>query len=471
MTRVLTAAEMRAIDARTIAAGLPELVLMENAAHRVVEVLEREFAPLGKQRIVIFAGKGNNGGDGLAIARLLHSRFAPPALDVVLTGEPQHPQAALLRASGFTAIHATIPERARRATLVIDALLGTGLTGPAREPYAAAIAEINTGFPLARVVAVDLPSGMDADTGRAAGAVVRADFSVTFTAPKRAHLLGHGLGRVTVAPIGTPEAMLAEIALLRNEPNGWRHLLAPRPVEGHKGTFGHVLAIGGAAGKAGAIGMTGLAALRMGAGLVTVATSAPVLPAPELMTTPLAGDWPLAGKDSVALGPGLGADPRVAGLVRDCPLPLVVDADGLNALAGALPAACAGPRVFTPHPGEMARLLGRPVDERLADARALAAATGAIVVLKGHRTVIATPGGLAALNPTGTPAMATAGSGDILTGLLAALLATAPPWEATLAAVYLHGLAGELAAAALTERCVIATDLLAYLPEAIRRCA
>lgn len=379
MTKVLTAAEMRAIDARTIAAGLPEIVLMENAAHRVVEVLEREFAPLGEQRIVIFAGKGNNGGDGLAIARLLHSRFAPPALDVVLAAEP-HPQVALLRASGFTAIHATIPERARRATLVIDALLGTGLTGPAREPYATAIAEINTGFPLARVVAVDLPSGMDADTGRAAGAVVRADFSVTFTAPKRAHLLGHGLGRVTVAPIGTPAAMLDEIALLRNEPNGWRHLLAPRPVEGHKGTFGHVLAIGGAAGKAGAIGMTGLAALRMGAGLVTVATSAPVLPTPELMTTPLDGDWPLDGKSSVALGPGLGAEPRVVALVRDCPLPLVVDADGLNALAGALPAACAGPRVFTPHPGEMARLLGRPVGDRLADARDLAAATGAIVV-------------------------------------------------------------------------------------------
>ncbi len=470
MTKILTAAEMRAIDARTIEAGLPDLVLMENAAHRVVEVLEREFAPLDQQRIVIFAGKGNNGGDGLAIARLLHSRFAPRALDVVFAAEP-HPQHTLLRASGFTAIHTAIPAHARLATLVIDALLGTGLSGPAREPYASSIHEINTGFPLARVVAVDLPSGMDADTGLAAGAVVRADFSVTFTAPKRAHLLGQGLGRITVSPIGTPAAMLDEIALLRNEPNGWRHLLAPRPVEGHKGSFGHVLAIGGAAGKAGAIGMTGLAALRMGAGLVTVATSAPTLPTPELMTSPLDAAWPLAGKDSIALGPGLGADPRGPALVRDCPLPLVVDADGLNALAGNLPAACAGPRVFTPHPGEMARLLGRPVGDRLADARSLADATGAIVVLKGHRSVIATPGGLAALNPTGTPAMATAGSGDILTGLLAALLATAPPWEATLAAVYLHGLAGELAAAARTERCVIATDLLEFLPEAIRRCA
>jgi hydroxyethylthiazole kinase-like uncharacterized protein yjeF len=470
MTKVLTAAEMRAIDARTIEAGIPDIVLMENAAHRVVEVLERHFAPLPDQRIVIFAGKGNNGGDGLAIARLLFSRFAPRALDVVLAAEA-HPQITLLRASGFTAIHDTIPPHARLATLVIDALLGTGLTGPAREPYASLIHEINTGFPLARVVSVDLPSGMNADTGAAVGAVVRADYSVTFTAPKRAHLLGHGLGQITVSPIGTPTSLLDEFTLLRNEPMAWRHLLAPRPAEGHKGTFGHVLAIGGAAGKAGAVGMTGLAALRMGAGLVTVATSAPTLPTPELMTTPLEADWPLAGKHSVALGPGLGLDPRVPAFVRDCPLPMVVDADGLNSLAAVMPAAFAGPRVFTPHPGEMARLLGRPVGDRIADARSLAAATGAIVVLKGHRTVIATPDGRAAINPTGSPAMATAGSGDILTGLLAALLATAPPWEATLAAVYLHGLAGELAAAELTERCVIATDLLRYLPEAIRRCA
>ncbi|OYW10890.1 MAG: NAD(P)H-hydrate dehydratase [Acidobacteriia bacterium 12-62-4] len=449
MTKVLTAAEMRAIDALTIAAGLPDLVLMENATHRVVEVLERHFAPLQQQRIVIFAGKGNNGGDGLAIARLLFSRFAPRALDVVLAAEP-HPQINLLR---------------------VDALLGTGLTGPAREPYATLIGEINSGFPLAQVVAVDLPSGMNADTGLAAGAVVRADFSVTFTAPKRAHLLGHGLGHVTVAPIGTPPSLMDEITLCQNEPIAWRHLLAPRPAEGHKGTFGHVLTIGGAAGKTGAIGMTGLAALRMGAGLVTVATSGATLPTPELMTVPLDAAWPVAGKHSVALGPGLGLDPRVPEFVRNCPLPMVVDADGLNSLASAMPAAFAGPRVFTPHPGEMARLLGRPVADRIADAQSLASATGAIVVLKGHRTIIASPDGRTAINPTGSPAMATAGSGDILTGLLAALLATAPPWESTLAAVYLHGLAGELAAAELTERCVIATDLLRFLPEAIRRCA
>ncbi len=470
MTKVLTAAEMRAIDARTIEAGLPDLVLMENAAHRVVEVLERHFASLAGQRIVIFAGKGNNGGDGLAIARLLFSRFAPRALDVVLAAEP-HAQVALLRASGFGSIHESIPAHARLATIVIDALLGTGVTGPAREPYASLIAEINTGFPLAKIVAVDLPSGMNADTGLADGAVVRADHSVTFTAPKRAHLLGHGLGQIIVSPIGTPPSFMDEITLCQNEPNAWRHLLARRSSEGHKGTFGHVLAVGGATGKTGAIGMTGLAALRMGAGLVTVATSAPMLPTPELMTAPLDGEWLTAGKNSVALGPGLGLHARVPAFVRDCPLPMVVDADGLNSLASAMPAAFAGPRVFTPHPGEMARLLGRPVSDRIADAQSLAITTGAIVVLKGHRTVIASPDGRAAINPSGSPAMATAGSGDILTGLLAALLATAPPWDATLAAVYLHGLAGELAASELTERCVIATDLLRFLPEAIRRCA
>ena len=471
--KIVTAAEMREIDARTIAAGLPDLVLMENAAHRVVELLERVFPSLATQRILIFAGKGNNGGDGLAIARILWTRFAPSALDVVIPIgiNAAHPQLALLRASGFTAIHTAIPTHVRTATIVIDALLGTGLSGPAREPYAAEIAEINSGFPLAKIVAVDLPSGMNADTGVAAGAVVRADYSVTFTAPKLAHLLGQGLGQITVSPIGTPTAMLDEIRLCENEPSLWRHLFAPRPVEGHKGTFGHVLCIGGAQGKTGAIAMTGLAALRMGAGLVTVATTATSLPTPELMTIPLADDWNALSYDSIAIGPGLGPDPFVPSFVAACPVPMVVDADGLSALADAMPTAFAGPRVFTPHPGEMARLLGRPVADRLADAQHFAATHGVIVVLKGHRTVIAHPDGRTALNPTGSPAMATAGSGDILTGLLAALLVRTDAWTATLAAVYLHGLCGELAAAELTESCVVATDLLRYLPEAIRRSA
>ena len=468
--KILTAAQMREIDARTIASGLPDLVLMENAAHRVVELLERVFPSLSTQRIVVFAGKGNNGGDGLAIARILWTRFAPLGLDVIIPGDA-HPQLALLRASGFTAIHHAVPTHARAATIVIDALLGTGLTGPAREPYAAAIAEINSGFPVAKIVAVDLPSGMNADTGLAAGAVVRAHYSVTFTAPKLAHLLGHGLGQITVSPIGTPAAMLDEIRLSENEPSLWRHLLAPRPVEGHKGSFGHVLCIGGAVGKTGAIAMTGLAALRMGAGLVTVATSAASLPSPELMTAPLSGDWNALTGDSIAIGPGLGPDPRVPAFVAQCPAPMVVDADALNSLVGAMPKAFAAPRVFTPHPGEMARLLGRPVADRLADAQQYATNQGVIVVLKGHRTVIAHPDGRTALNPTGSPAMATAGSGDILTGLLAALLARSDAWTATLAAVYLHGLCGELAAAELTESCVIATDLLRFLPEAIRRSA
>ena len=468
--KILTAAEMREIDALTMEAGLPELVLMENAAHRVVELLERVFPSLASQRIIVFAGKGNNGGDGLAIARILWTRFAPLALDVILPGDA-HAQLAVLRASGFSAIHTTIPPHSRTATIVIDALLGTGLTGPARDPYAAAIAAINAGFPLAKIVAVDLPSGMNADTGVAAGAVVRADYSVTFTAPKRAHLLGQGLGDITVSPIGTPAAMLDAICLSENEPSLWRHLFAPRLAEGHKGSFGHVLAIGGAVGKSGAIGMTGLAALRMGSGLVTVATSAAFLPSPELMTAPLSGNWNVLPGDSIAIGPGLGNDHRVRAFITECPRPMVVDADGLNSLSSEMPERFAAPRVFTPHSGEMARLLGRPVNDRLADAQQFAAAHGVIIVLKGHRTVIAHPDGRAAINPTGSPAMATAGSGDVLTGLVAALLARTDAWTAALAAVYLHGLCGELAAAELTESSVIATDLLRFLPEAIRRSA
>lgn len=472
--KILTALEMREIDARTIEAGLPELILMEGAAHRVVEQLHEHYAPLAHQRIVIFAGKGNNGGDGLAIARLLHTRFSPRALDVIVPAQA-HPQLTLLLAAGFppTSIHSELPPHASLATLVLDALLGTGLTGPPRPPYAEAIATINTAFPLAQIIAIDLPSGMNADTGLAAGPVVHAHRTITFTAPKRAHLLGENLGPVTVGQIGTPPAFLADCKLEENEPPLWRHLLAPRAPESHKGTYGHVLAIGGSPGKSGAIAMTGLAALRMGAGRVTVASSQTNLPYPELMSAALSDDWAALPHDSLALGPGLDpTDPRIPDFIQNAPAPMVVDADALNALAGQIPTWFAAPRVFTPHPGEMARLLGRPVADRIADAQDFAAAHNVILVLKGHRTVIAHPDGRTVINPTGSPAMATPGSGDILTGLLATLLAQADDaWDATLAAVYLHGLAGQLAAAELTEPCVIATDLLRFLPEAIRRCA
>jgi NAD(P)H-hydrate epimerase len=266
-------------------------------------------------------------------------------------------------------------------------------------------------------------------------------------------------------------------------------LLAPRPRSGHKGSFGHVLAIAGSRGKTGAAAMCGMAALRAGAGLVTVASEESAIPviaghAAELMTEPLSParlSAIVAHKDVVAIGPGLGADPETVAMVRsafaDLAQPMVVDADALNALAGSQWSGAGRLRVLTPHPGEMARLCERTTAQisadRLAAARSLATERQVVLVLKGERTLIAFPDGRVWINPTGTPAMGTGGTGDILTGMIAGFLGQFPnqPDQAVAAAVYLHGLSGELGAAALTEKCLNATDLLRYLPAALEECA
>jgi NAD(P)H-hydrate epimerase len=497
--KILTAAEMREVDRRTIALGIPGLILMENAAHRVVETLARECPPLNEQRILVFCGKGNNGGDGLAIARLLHVHIRPASLDVILAADPDEldgdaaANLAMLRAAGFEAVHTEVPDEARGASLIVDALLGTGLSGRARGRAAELIIELSFAFPGAKICAVDLPSGMASDSGHSNSPVALADFTVTFTAPKLCHALPPNCDRtgpLTIARIGSPDSLLDDIPRNWSDPADFASLLEPRAAAAHKGTFGHVLVIAGARSKPGAAAMAGLAALRAGAGLVTVASAASAISAiaahtPELMTVPLAetasgaiADQDLAGiidnKTIVAIGPGLGTEPETAALVRrliaETHQPMIVDADALNALAGFRWPGAAGPRIFTPHPGEMTRLQGRPVDDRMADAIDLARHLGVTVLLKGQRTIIAAPSGECWINPTGTPAMATAGAGDILTGLIAGLAAQHPARvnEATVAAAWLHGKAGELAAAELSELCVIATDLLRYLPAAIR---
>jgi NAD(P)H-hydrate epimerase len=279
---------------------------------------------------------------------------------------------------------------------------------------------------------------------------------------------------------------LDAIRLHTAEPADFRALLQPRPKDSNKGSYGHVLVVGGAHGKYGAAEMSGLSALRAGAGLVTVASSAPALRTLELMTEALPQTFEAlrktaARKTVIALGPGLGDDPEMVDLTRRCvaesPLPMVVDADGLNALAGSDWHAGSHFRVITPHPGEMARLCGVSIADvqadRLGIARSTAALHGTVVVLKGHRTIVAFPDGRTWINPTGSPSMATGGTGDILTGLVAGVLGQFPDRQdaAVLAAVYLHGLCGELGAAGLGEKCLIATDLLTYLPEAMRICA
>ena len=502
--KVLSAAQMREVDRRTIEMGIPGVVLMENAGHRVVELLAEKFAPLAAQRIVVLCGKGNNGGDGMVVARQLFTRCEVRALHVVLLAAPEELKGdaaqnyRMLQVCGCP-VTREIPVAARLATIVVDALLGTGISGSASGAMLDAIREINRGFPLAQVVAVDIPSGMPSDSGQPTGEQARADYTVTFTAPKPAHVLApncDAVGELRVGAIGSPPAMFDaddSIWLSLVEPAMFGRVLAPRARAGHKGTYGHVLAIAGSRGKTGAAAMCGMAALRAGAGLVTVASEESAIPviaghAAELMTAPLASGqlWGevekvAEKKDVIAIGPGLGDDPEVVALVRrafaEFAQPMVTDADALNALAGTAWSGSGRLRVLTPHPGEMARLCGKSTAEISADRVSAARGSGHRAAghlgAEGERTLIAFADGRVWINPTGTPAMGTGGTGDILTGMLAGLLGQFPknPDEAIAAAVYLHGLAGELGAAVLTEKCLNATDLLRYLPAALEECA
>jgi NAD(P)H-hydrate epimerase len=357
-----------------------------------------------------------------------------------------------------------------------------------------AIREINCAFPLAKVVAVDIPSGMPADAGEPVGEFARAHATVTFTAPKIAHVLPPNcdhVGELRVGAIGSPPRFYQDVWRALVEPSMFRDLLAPRPRAGHKGTFGHVLVVAGSRGKTGAAAMTGLGALRAGAGLVTVASASSAIAeisshAPELMTEPLAETSigsialnarlePLAeGKTVIAMGPGLGRHPDIDMLVASAterfPQPMVLDADALTTQIGGGEGRV---RVLTPHPGEMARITGLSIaaiqKDRVGAARALATARAVTLVLKGERTIIAFPDGGVWINPTGSPAMGTGGSGDVLTGMISGFLAQFPdrPKEAVAAAVYLHGLAGEVGARAVGEKSLIATDLLKYLSDAV----
>ena len=516
--KVLTPEEMREADRETIELGIPGLILMENAACRVVEFLVERFpscernargcglqsalrlpvfqrsgelpfrgsgveaprklklAPPGSlrdHRIVIVCGKGNNGGDGLAIARQILINFKPQALDVFLAAKPEDLRGdaaenyrMYLAAGGKFADKLDV--RMGAATIVIDALLGTGLRGEPSEPYKNWIRTINTAFPAATIVAVDIPSGLGTSE------CVRAHHTVTFTAPKANMVRSpecDAVGELIVVPLGTPQHILENAKLNLITEDDIQHLTAPRVRDGHKGLYGHVLVVAGGPGKTGAAAMSGLAALRMGAGLVTVAASDHAGFAHELMSAPLSKDLPLERKTVVAIGPGLGTDPESVALVRHLAktleIPMVIDADAITALAGVdepWPANIRYPRILTPHPGEMARLAPEKAD-RIDTARQYAVKQACCVVLKGNRTVIAFPDSQVWINPTGSPAMAKAGSGDILTGLIAGLIAQYPnDWQtAVIAAVYWHGRSGERAAKVLGEKHVLATDLLRFL--------
>jgi NAD(P)H-hydrate epimerase len=493
--KVLTSAEMHEVDRLTIEQGIPGIVLMENAAHRVVEYLAKAHLPLADQRIVVLCGKGNNGGDGFAVARQLLTRFHPKRLDVILAGSEQdlHDEAALnyrmWRFCGGAAQAGITPEM-RTATLVIDALLGTGLKGPATGRMLELIREVNGGFPLASVVAVDIPSGMPSDGPMKEGECVRADATVTFTAPKVGQIVGpnyESCGKLIVGEIGSPARLYENTQLHVTDRSEIADLFAPRDRDANKGMYGHALIVAGGPGKTGAAAMAGIAALRAGAGLVTVGSSESVLPviagySPELMTEPIRNFDDIIrfakNKTVVAMGPGMGTEAATSEVVRRAfaklPTPLVVDADGLNVLAGSDFRGPGQLRVLTPHPGEMSRLTRIPTHDvqgdRLGRARAFAADRNVCVVLKGDRTVIAFPDGRAWINPTGSPSMATGGTGDVLTGMIAGMIAQFPndSERAILAAVWLHGRAGEIGAKEIGEKAFIATDVLRFLPEAMR---
>ncbi|HSP68469.1 MAG TPA: NAD(P)H-hydrate dehydratase [Bryobacteraceae bacterium] len=475
--KVVTGEQMREVDRLTVEDGVPSIALMENAAHRVVEEMIREFDPIDRQNIVILCGKGNNGGDGLALARLLHE-YQVGRLRVVLAADPSEYKgdaADNLRRVQEIGINpvfeipAKLRER-REVNVVVDALLGTGLKGPPTGRTAELIRATRE-FPQAKIVAVDLPSGLGGG-----GDCVRADITVTFTAPKVEHYLAPGaeehVGRLVVSQIGTPPWLIPG-GLEVSAPGDFRHLFRPRKRESNKGDFGHVLIVGGAPGKTGAAAMAGLAALRAGAGLVTVGCSDSSRLAPELMSEPF-DHFTLDRKTVLAVGPGLGIDrDLVSKLLKDAKIPTVIDADALNSIAGTDFRGRGVETVLTPHPGEMARLLG--VDrvserDRLDIARKFAQERNVCLVLKGYRTLIALPDGNVWINTSGSPAMATGGTGDILTGMIAGMIAQFPREidAAVRAAVWLHGRAGQLGAEELTEQCLIATDLLHYLPKAIR---
>lgn len=501
--KILTAAQMRDIDRLTIERGIPGLVLMENAGNRVVDFLRETFAPLDRHRVVILCGKGNNGGDGFVVARQLFTRKLCAALTVVELFDPAtlSGDAAANRKMLDVCGCPVVREFPTDATIVVDAILGTGLSGPAKGPSLDAIRALHSRFPLAKRVSIDIPSGLPTDGAHATGEFVRADYTVTFTAPKPSQCLSpvyENVGALTVVPIGSPPELYEanrDCNLNLTTPDDLRSLFAPRPVNSNKGMYGHVLVVGGSFGKSGAPGMAGLGAYRSGAGLVTVAVPKSALAMvaalrPELMTEPLeetaSGRLSLADAEPIfallkkmtvlALGPGLGTEEETVRLVRriyeEAELPAVVDADALNALAGHLPRTDRV-RILTPHPGEMGRLTGKSVKEvqadRLGTARQFAHDCGATVVLKGDRTIIAFPDGESWVNPTGSPALASGGTGDVLTGMSAGLVAQHPAeWRrAVLAAVWLHGRCGFFAGERWGVEAALATDILEFLPQAM----
>lgn len=510
MLPVFTGEAMRALDRRAITElGIPGAMLMENAGRGAAEAIVAAYPSLARSRrpVVIVCGKGGNAGDGFVVARHLARRRIPvrvlltsPERDVA--GDAGRKLAEMkrgrIRPELVTDDADAAGETMTRAALVVDALLGTGGRGAPAPLVSAMIERINaSGRP---VVALDVPSGLPADGEPPAGLVVRAEMTTTFAGLKRGLVTGTGVelaGRIVIVPIGVPDTEVRRDATTFVFERADAAAVFPRRRrDSHKGDWGRLLIVAGSPGKTGAAALAARAAMRTGAGLVTVATPASQQPVVasllvEAMSEPLPdtaagtiGEKAVEriralaeARDAIAIGPGLGLDPETidvaARLARTLPVAAVLDADALTALAGRLDAfaEAPAPRCLTPHPGEMARMLDVPIADvqrdRIEIARAFATRHRVHVALKGASTVVASPDGVVTLNPTGNPGMASGGTGDVLTGMVGALLARAIDSAVALrAAVYLHGLAGDRAAARVGEEALIASDLIDALPEA-----
>jgi hydroxyethylthiazole kinase-like uncharacterized protein yjeF len=511
--KILTAKQMQGVDKKAIEKlGIIGPILMENAGIQITNEMLKKFPLIQDERIVIVAGKGNNGGDGFVVARHLFNRGCKPVVLLLAAKKALKGDAALnARIAGKIGITIREITSMRRwgankrtllkATVVVDAVFGTGLTSPARGLYATVIQDINKSK--AFKFAVDIPSGLSSDSFAIIGPCVRADLTVSLAAVKIAHVFPPAeecVGELKIGDISVPPYLLEDekFKLEMVDKEKILPFFERRKKATHKGTYGNLLILAGSLGKTGAAVMAGKAALKMGAGLVTAGLPEICLPIVarsmmELMTEPLpetvkgtlsAEALPeilrlLEGKDALMLGPGISTHEStremVFSLLPRIRIPVVLDADALNILAlnSDLLKSLSQPAVITPHPGEFARLLKlstkEVLDRRLELVPRFAKKYGIYVVLKGYRTLTSTPDGKTFINPTGNPGMATAGSGDVLSGMIASMIIQEKNvLDAILAAVYVHGLSGDIGAARIGEKSLTAGNIITYLPAAIK---
>jgi len=505
MLKVVTAEEMRQIDRKTIEDyGVSGIVLMEKAGLSVAKRIKWLFK---KQKVVVLSGGGNNGGDGMVAARKLHNEGWPVKAFLFaevkgLNGEALESFKKAKRAGVCIEINKELSEKDIANSIIVDALLGTGLNKNVRPPVSEVINKTNKSS--SPVISIDIPSGISSDTGQVMGCAVRADFTVTFGLPKRGHFLYPGAGhtgKLFIEGIGFPENLInsEKLKVELIEKKDMSMLLPKRPKYSHKGDYGHVLVVAGSKGKTGAALMTAKACLRAGAGLVTIGVPESLMDVfqsrvTEEMTLPLpdAGDGTLSSKaigkileflsgeiDVLAIGPGISTGREISkivdSLITKSTVPVIIDADALNALKkdrNILRRAKA-PLILTPHPGEMSRITGKAVKDieadRINSAIEFSKEAKTYLVLKGVPTITADPDGRAFINSTGNPGMATAGAGDVLTGILAGLLAQKMRViDAVRLGVYIHGLAGDIAAEKKTETAMIAGDIIEMIPDALR---